>query len=834
MTTSSQAQAAPTPESVIGWAPCADNKLATYEQISAYFQKLDEASNRMRLYDIGKTTEGRTQQLSIISSEENLAPGNLARYKDIARRLALAKDLTDDQARQLAKDGKSIVWLSYGTHSNEVAAHQAAPQVAYELVTGESPEIRAIRDKVITIVVPSINPDGETQMANWYQQQFGKPWSLTLPDMYHKYAGHDDNRDLAMFNLAETRNVGAQLYREWFPQIVFDAHQIAEFPARIFIPPYNDPVNPNIQALTVRGTNLVGSAITNRLSEEGKSGAISHGTYDMWSNSGMVNTPRYHNMVGILAEVAHSNPAPTTYDPKNFPATFRNGDSTSEPSVFYPHPYKGGEWHLSDSCDYLSSVNVGMLELAAKRASDFLYDIYQMGRDAIQAGKDETYVIPADQADYPTAVKFVNTLRRGGIEVEQATAPFTAKGRDYPAGSFLARGAQAFRPHLTDLTNPQRYPDIRRYPGGPLQLPYDVAGTTLAMQMGVKVDKIGSRVEAATTPVELATPAAGQVSGQGPIYALDPRVNDSFIAVNRLLAAGEKVSRTSSPVTTDRGSWPAGTFLVKAGAQTRDLLTKSANELGIAVASVSDVPDATHELKAPRVALYQAYDNNADRGWNRYIFDTFEFPYTLLNNAEIRTGGLKDKYDVIVLPDASFTSMRDGVRAGGLPPEFTGGITDAGMANLKKFVEDGGVTVGMDTASLLPGRAFGVQATDVTAGQPDTKLNIPGSILKIKVDNTQPLGYGMPEEAGAFFTDSPAFSVPEGSNLKTVARYPANGTLLSGFLLGEEIIANTSAVLDAPIGKGHAVLLGFRTQNRAQSHGTYKFLFNSLYLGAMS
>ncbi|RPJ82599.1 MAG: peptidase M14, partial [Acidobacteria bacterium] len=431
--------AIPTPVSVIGWEACADYKLATYEQIADYFRKLDAASPRLQLAEIGKTVEGRTQLMAIISSEQNLK--NLARYKEIAQKLALARGLTAEQARSLAQEGKAIVWIDVGIHSTEVAPTQMVPELAYRLVTEDTPEMRFIRDNVILLLNPNMNPDGMTMVADWYTKQVGTPYELSSPpELYHKYVGHDDNRDWFMFNMPETRNSGRQLYHEWFPQIVYNQHQTGPFPARIFVPPFEDPMNPNIPPLVMRGIALVGSAMTRRLESEGKSGVVSRINYDTWWNGGMRSAPYYHNMVGIQTEAQHNTPTPAVYDPKHFPRTFANGESTLEPSTFYPNPWKGGEWHFRNTCEYLFTTSLAVADIGAKRRVDWLYDIYQMGRNAIDAGANETYVVPAAQWDSPTAVKMINVLREGGIEVERATAPFSAGGKSYDAGSYLIRG----------------------------------------------------------------------------------------------------------------------------------------------------------------------------------------------------------------------------------------------------------------------------------------------------------------------------------------------------------------------------------------------------------
>jgi hypothetical protein len=854
----------PTPASVIGWEPCADYTLATYEQIADYFRKLDAATERMQLVEMGKTAEGRTQLLAIVSSETNMK--NLARYKEIARRLATAKDLTDEQARALVEEGKTVAWVDFGLHSTEVAHAQTAPLFAHVLVTSETAEMRRIRDQVITLVVANMNPDGTSLVSSWYMKHVKGPYEHSQPsELYQKYAGHDNNRDFYMFNLSESRNIANQLYREWFPQLIHNHHQTGPFPARIAVPPFSEPMNPNIHPLVMRGINLVGEAMTRRLDREGKRGAISRVQYDTWWNGGMRSAPYYHNMIGILTETQHNSATPAVYDPKTFPKTFANGESTLQPSTFYPSPFLGGEWHLRNSCDYMVTASMAMLDLAAGRREEWLSDIYRMGRDAIRAGANETYVLPADQTDFATAAKLVDVLRWGGVEVERATAEFAAGGRTYPAGSFIVRGAQAFRPHLTDLLNAQVYPDRRPYPGGPPDAPYDITGWTLPMQMGVRVDKVAARVEVASEALPridadpraaaMSPPAPGSITGtrEAPAvarasvaYVLDPRVNDSALVANRLLKAGESVARVPKPIATSAGDMPPGAFLVSAGASTHARVEEAAKALGVRIATIDASPGGEAKLRMPRIGLYHAWGGNMDEGWTRYVLEQFEFPYTRLHDADVRAGNLRAKFDAIVLPAASYESMRSGLAPGTMPQEFTGGMTPKGVVNLLEFADQGGVLVAMDGAAGLPINGFGIPIADVTAGVPEEKLYIPGSILRIEIDSAHPVAYGMPASAAAFFDESPAFRIvrpstrpgqplpeAEARNVRLVARYPEKDLLMSGWLLGEEIIRGRGAVADVPVGRGRVILLGFRTQHRGQAHGTYKLLFNSIYLAGM-
>jgi hypothetical protein len=829
--------AAPSPASVLGFELCADYTLATYEQAVTYFEALAAARpDRVRLESIGLSTEGRRQIMAVVSSEENLR--QIDTYKTISRRLALARDggavLSDAAARDLSARGKVVVWIDFGLHASEVATAQAAPDLALAVATDESAEMRAVRDNVILLLVPNLNPDGTTMVAEWYARHRGRAWESRLPELWHSYVGHDINRDGFMLTQRETINASRQLYREWFPQIVYNHHQAGPHPSRIFVPPFDEPLNPNIPPLVIRGVNEIGSAITRRLEQEGKTGAVSRVGFDAWWNGGMRTVPYFHNMMGILTETAHPSATPTVENPASFPTAFPNGVSTSQPSSFYPSPYRGGPWHLRDSCDYIRSASLAVLELAARRRQEWLFDIFRMGRDAIAAHAGETFIIPADQWDAGAADSMIAALQGAGIKIRRAAGAFRAGDRDYRGGAYLIPGAQPFRPYIHDLLTPQIYPEIRAVPGGPLKRPYDITGWTLSYQMGVEVHPLTVPVVAETEPVADPLVRSSALPPKAGVYAIDTRANDAFTAVNRLLAGGETVLRVPSPVTIGGSRWPHGSFAVTARPGTEARVAQALQGLRVTVATLPAVPVDARQVVRPRIGLYHAWGGNIDEGWTRWLLEQFEFDYQRLHDDRVRAGTLAADFDVIVLPDATYLEMRDGIPSGLLPAELTGGMTAAGVDHLREFVVGGGTLVTMDSAAELPLRAFNLPVRDVTATLPPSSFDIPGSLLRLRVDPAHPLSFGMPSTVAAFFADSPAFEVAAVTRPpRAAASYPDANLRLSGWVHGETTIAGRSAVLEVRLGRGRVVLLGFRTQHRGQSHGTFKFLFNSLLLSGL-
>jgi hypothetical protein len=787
-------RAVPAPTEVIGFAPGTERKLADFSQVSSYFKALAAASPRVKLFTIGKSTEGREMILAAISSEENLR--RLDRFKDIARQLSDARGVTDAQARTLAREGKAIVWIDFGLHATEVGHAQVSSEVAYMVATAETPEMKRIRDEVIFVTVPVMNPDGLDIVANWYRSQVGTPYEGTTPPvLYQKYAGHDNNRDWFMQNLDETRVITKQLYHEWYPQVLYNQHQSGLTSPRIWTPPMDDPVNPNMHPLINRGITLLGVGIQQRLEQEGKPGAQGFSQYSNWWNGGMRSTPCFHNIVGILTEVAGGRLATTvTIAPDQLPRTLASGESAREPSTWNASPWLGGSWSLRDQMDYMVTGSMAVLRLGAEYREDWLYNRYQMARDQIAAGKKGdpyAYVISTEQQDWPTALKLVDVLDMGAVEVSRAKTAFTACVRQYPAGSFVVPMAQPNRGYAKDLLEPQHHPNRTNGPGGTPKRPYDMAGWTLSYQMGVRADMIKD-----TFTVEL-EPAKNVLSTA--TAETDRRTNASVKTAMAALKRGAKVAMS-----------PTRIFVDETGAQSRP-------------------------LHLPRVGIYKPFVASMDEGWTRYVLEQFDVPYTSIENKDVRAGNLRSRFDTIILADQEAESIVNGHAAGTMPPEYAGGIGFEGVTALRAFVESGGTLVTIDGASTLPIRYFNIPVTDALDGVRNTEFYCPGSLLRMKIDTTQPLMAGMPAEQAAFFVNGRAFDVgARAQGVRVLARYSdASDLLMSGWINGGTRIAGKPSALEVTIGRGRVVLTGFGVQFRGQPHGTFKFLFNPILESAV-
>ena len=842
----------PKPIDVLGFEPGADYKLANYAQISSYLQQLDAASDRVEMIEIGTSVLGRPLYLMFISSEDNLK--NKETYRLISEQLARGR-IDEGQARQLADEGKAIIWIDAGMHATERAGAQMSPELAYKLATEESAEMQEIREKVIVLLMPNLNPDGLDIVVSWYNKHLGTPFEMTSPAwLYHHYVGHDNNRDWFMNNMPESEAVSDILYNKWYPQIVHNHHQTSPAWARIFLPPFADPVNPNIHPGVTTGVNLVGTAMANRFAMKKMPGVVSDFQYSMWWNGGMRTTPYYHNQIGILTEVAHAIPTPRFYDPDARPemlGSSRSNTPTNGTDIFYPYPWEGGDSKFRDAVDYMVTASMGILSIAADRKEKWLFNMYAMGRDAIAEAAEKgpfAYVIPSEQWDQSEAYRLVNVLRKTGIEVSQASKSFKADDTSFDAGSFIVYGAQAFRPMLTDLMEPQEYPDRRGTDGLP-QIPYDLAGWTLPMQMGVDVRAIKSPFDAITDPI-MATPIhpqAGTINRQSEFgYLISHQENSSTKAVNRLLAEGESLSWIKEPLEVRGATFPPGSILIDSNENTHHILDSLITEMGLDIHGLQKEPEVERAfLAAPKVGLYKSWVANMDEGWTRWLLKQFAFPVDTLHDASVQSMDLM-AYDAIILPSQDADRLMNGHAKGTRPKDYTGGLSLEGTLALKKYVEEGGTLIALDAASDFAIEQFGLPVRNVVAETEPEQFFIPGSLIRTEIDTSNPIAFGMQEEAAVSFQRSRAFETIRLSNrgeggkadltrapapvVEIIARYAKEDILMSGWALGEDkYISGKAALLNIPMGAGNVVLFGFRPQFRGQPGGTYKLLFNAIH-----
>ncbi len=840
------------PEDSIGFPVGTDYKLARWETILDYFHHLAENSNRVELEIRGNTTEGLDFALAIISSPDNLA--HLEKYKGFQYRLAHPDKSDLSELQKISSDGKSVVLINCNLHSTEIASSQMSLELAHELATSDSVQVAEILDNVIILLIPSTNPDGLNMVIDWYNEWVGTPYEGSpMPWLYHKYTGHDNNRDWFMLTQVESQIVTDILYQEWFPQVVYDLHQMKNRGARFVIPPYFDPVNPNIPAILQRTLSLIGAHLAYDLTSEGFTGVLSNAVYDMWWHGGFRTVPYRHNMVGILTEAASVNVASPVFQPRLSLKGHRRGLGGYAQQTNFPEPWPGGWWRLRDIVEYEKASVYSILEFASIHRELLLSNFFKMGLDSVKKGDSQpprAFLVPPKQRDPHDARKMLEILHRGGVRIHQATARFTADMVEYPAGTFVVSMAQPFRAHAKDLLEIQRYPRRRSTGNAPPERPYDIAGWTLPLQMGVNTIVVVNQFEVDTVPLEEIPKLPGILHSvsQPVAFLFKNRTNVETIAVNRLLNRSSVVSDSgeterlfwSTRKMTVRGEeFPRGSILIRTSRIPLHFvleLNELVNSLGFEIHALDEIPadEELIPLRLPRLALYKPWVASIDEGWTRWVLEQHEFIYHTLTDAEIRAGGLAERYDVIILPDMPVTEIIRGHAPGTLPSEYVGGIGNTGAANLRTFAESGGTLVCLNNACELPIKYFGLEVINVLgessqANAHESKKNAffcPGSLLRVFVEGTHPIGFGTDREMAVFFKSGPVFEVRGG---KTIASYPNFNPLMSGWIEGEKRIRQKAAALDVSLGKGHVVLFGFKPQHRAQSHGTFKLLFNAIY-----
>ncbi len=852
-------EAAPvtTPRQFFGFDIGDDYCLANYQQLTAYWRKLEFESPRLKVVSIGKTEEGRDQLMGIVTSPANHK--KLAHYQAIARKLALAEGISEADARVLAAEGKAIVWIDGGLHATETLCAQVLIETMYQLLKAEDAESLRFLDDTIILFVHA-NPDGMDLVSDWYMKEKDKKKRtlLGLPRLYQKYIGHDNNRDFYANTQAETKNMNRVLYRQWFPQIVYNHHQQGPPGTVLFIPPFRGPFNYNVDPLVMNGVDAVGAAMLQRFLVEGKPGATcrSGATYSAWFNGGLRTTTYFHNMIGLLSETIGS-PTPTQIP-------FRPDLQLSRPD--YLAPITPQTWRFRQSVDYSVTANKAVLDYASRQREHLLFNMWVMGNRAIERGSKDHwtitpklvesaktkgakiikgtagakdferffrdparrdargYVLPATQRDFLTATKFINALLAAGVKVHRATTDFEFGSKKYARGSYVVKAAQAFRAHVVDMFEPQDHPNDFKYPGAAPTAPYDMAGWTLAFQMGVEFDRVLDGFDGPFEEImsEHVAPPPGTVfAAENAVgFFLSARTNDSFRAVNRLLKLGEDVQRLQTRFVAEGVPHPAGMFFIKRKATTLPNLQKLAAELGVRFGGTTVAPGKeAAKVKPMRIGLWDKYGGSMPSGWTRWLLERFEYPFEIVTTPKLQDGDLRAKYDVLIFVD--------------------GAILTNTQNELRDFLNAGGTILAIGSSTRLR-RDLGLPIDHHLAVKgevlPPEQFYVPASVLRARVDTSDPLAWGMPEEADVMFVDSPTFRLPEGAaakGMRRVAWFDTKTPLRSGWAWGQQHLDGGVAICSAQVGRGRLVLFGPEILFRAQPHGTFKFFFNGIVQAGM-
>ena len=853
------------PEQFLGHKVGADYKLAPWDIIVDYFRHMDAASDRITVRDIGTTTEGRPMILAEISDAATIA--NLAPHRENQRAIADPRLIADETEEQrLIHDSKVAILINCQLHSTEVAASQMAMELAYDLVSGDTPEIRQILDRVIVLLIPCANPDGQQKVIDWYNKTLGLPWEGTgMPWLYQKYAGHDNNRDWYMLNLKETRLTTKVLYEEWFPTIVWDVHQMGNSGARLFVPPFHDPKNQNVHPIIDQNLLIIGGHMSAELARQGKKGVVHGAMYDNWWAGGFRTTPYRHNMVGILTEAASVNIASPVFQRKSELRGARRGMPSYEAATNFPDPWPGGWWRLRDIVEYEKIGGMSLLKLAARYHDMYQGNYIHIARESIEKGAQEppfAWLVPPDQRDPGSAYEMLERLHATAIEVHIAEEPFDADGVVYPEGTYIMYCAQPYRPHLMDMMERQVYPDRAQYPGGPAEPPYDMAGWTLPLQMGVHHVAISRPFTCQAREVDEVPYPQGKTLG-----TTDPRFwlvlaarNDDYRLINRLHEAGVPFSMYvgGKDWTLETGEKvPAGSFLIPASDDAGRTLPRVTRKITSNLIGLNELPTqldegALQDAIKPRTALYQPWTASKDEGWTRLVLEQFDVPYSSIHNAEIRAGNLRRRYDCIIIPSLGVRTILEGRAKDSTFPEYVGGIGLKGVVSLQDFVQQGGTLVCIDNSCNLPIKHFNIPVRNILADKSSQDFYCPGSVLRLAMDVEHPLGFGMPEWYSGYFARSQVFGLgekpakgekPEGKPEKkadddrkpakrfpatVVSRYSDTVLLESGWIRGGDLIADQPAIVEVNYGDGYIDLIAFGVQRRAQPHSTFRILFNAI------
>ncbi|MEI6151120.1 MAG: M14 family metallopeptidase [Chitinophagia bacterium] len=878
------AQTVPSPKSHFGFNIGDNYQLATFTQTEAYLKKLAAVSKKIKLQVIGKTEEGRNHYMVIVSDPSNLA--NLEKYKTISQKLAHAEDLSMAEATQMANEGKAVVWIDGGLHATEVTGIHQWIESMYQLITRTDEETKRILKSTIILFVHA-NPDGQELVSNWYMRNSDtlKRSTSSLPRLYQKYIGHDNNRDFYMTNMQESKNMSRQQYIEWMPQVLYNHHQTGPPGTVVAGPPYRDPFNYVYDPLLITGIDALGAAMSSRLNAESKPGYTmkSGSVYSTWWNGGLRTTAYYHNIIGLLTEII-GNPTPS-----NIPLV----PQRLIPNSATPYPITPQKWYFRNSIDYSVSLNYAVLNYASRYKEELLLNIYKMGRHSIEAGNKDSwtlypkrsdavaellktekltgnidsfqttlfnkvyknpanrdargYIVTANQTT--TAIDFINILIQSGIKVEKANANFSVAGKNYPAGSYIVKTNQAFRPHVIDMFEPQDHPNDFQYPGGPPVRPYDAAGWTPAFTMGIEFDRV---LDDFNGPFE--TIAYGSI--QKPIgkintiatvagYSFSTKENAAYFAINTLLAMGIEVYKNKDQ------------YFIAANTNNKKLqetIESLSAEKGIIFNGVTARPSNMNDKIMPqRIALWDKYGGSMSSGWVRWIFEKYNFPFQLIYAKEIDASNLKDKYDVIVFVEGAIPSLKPEAgngyeekepKAEEVPEIYQvtlGKITaEKSIPALNAFLQSGGTIITIGSSANL---AYHLNVpvrnalVEMVAGKekslPGEKFYIPGSVMQITLDNEYKANWGMNKNADVYFSASPVFKLlPDAIARKEVvplAWYASDKTLRSGWAFGQSYLQDGIAAFEAKVGAGKLFVYGPEITFRGQTHSNYKMLFNQLY-----
>ncbi len=841
------------PEVFFGFMPGEDRKLFHYEPLIEYLDLLQQESDMMKLIEHGESPMGKPMYIAFVSSAENI--GNLDRLREINRRLALDGDILPGELKELLSEGKVFVLVTLSMHSTEVSPSQAAPLMAYNLVTGTDSN-PAHLDDVVFMMVPSHNPDGMNMIVDHYNKYLGTVYEgSSLPGVYHKYVGHNINRDFITLTQSDNQAVADIYNLEWYPHVLVEKHQMGSTGPRYFVPPNHDPIAQNIDELVWNWTWVFGSNMARDMTARGLKGVSQHYLFDdYWPGS--TQTSAWKNVISLLTEAASVQLATPIYIEANELRVFGKGLSEYKKSINFPAPWPGGWWRLGDLVNYELESVYSLVKTAAIHKEDILEYRNEMCRREINKGLTEPpfyYILPAEQHDAGELHELLILLDRHGIDIYRTKENLVIENRKIYEGDFIIPLAQPFRAFIKEVMESQKYP-VRRYtPGGEMIRPYDITSWSLPLHRGLDSREINIFLTADRIPMEQIDPkevsTPYQLHEDAQYLIFSSKLNESYKAAFMAMNEGIGVQRTLQAGLVNGKDIPAGSFIIYVSNQNRHALQRIIDQLHIPPAVTRQMPDVTHStLSKPRIAICETNFHDMDAGWTRFLFDSYGIEYTVLNPADFRNTNLENRFDVIVFPDSNKDQIMQGRSTRGgetfIPfynPEYIEGMGNEGWQNVLEFMEKGGRLVSWGRSTELffglmkPGNDkedFRFPVQDVSSRLQNAGFYCPGSFLKINLIQDHHLTYGMPAEIGVFHRNSPVFStsIPSfGMDRRVIGLFPEDeDILLSGFAENEELLERQPAIVQLSKGKGEAVLFSFAPNFRGSTQVSNKLIFNSL------
>lgn len=846
----------PVPEDHFGFKPGTDRMLFDYEELIEYFNQLDKASPKFKLISIGKSPMGKPIYIGFISSAENI--DNLEQLKIINRELALNPEIPDAERVKMINEGKVFVLGTLSMHSGEVGPSQASPLIAHQLVTSNNPKTLEWLNNVVYMMIPCHNPDGMDMIVNNYRKYKGTKYEgASLPRVYHKYVGHDNNRDFVILSQEDTKAIARIYNTDWLPQVLVEKHQMGLTGPRYFVPPPHDPIAQNIDAGIWNWIGIFGQNMIKDMTRDGLSGISQHYLFDdYWPGS--TETCIWKNVIGFLTESASVKDASPVYIEPNELNVRGKGLSEYKKGINMPEPWEGGWWRLGDIVDYEISSTMSILKTASLHREDILKFRNDICRSEVERGKTEPpfyYVFPEKQHDPGELVNLVALLKEHGVAVYRLQEDHSLEGHAFKSGDIVVPLAQPYRPFIKEVLEAQEYP-VRHYtPGGEIIKPYDITTWSLPLHRNVRSFEIETRCKDFEAKIEKIEGDFNLLDSAPEKYwaaLFSVKMNYSYKAAFTAMKRGLKVDRLTTSIKIKDVLYPKGSFVIYNKGTAEDALSEIVEQMGVQPGYLVEKENIkVNQFIVPRIALIETYTHDMDAGWTRFVFDSYNIPFTVIHPQEINDKDLEDELDVIVFPDASKSLLmkgkysRDGKEyVSRYPPEYAKGMGKEGLKKVLEFVDKGGVVVswGQSTA-LFEGimeigekenkEEFQLPFRDVSSDLRKSGLYVAGALIRVQLKDDHPLTLGMPDEIGIFYRGKPAFttSLPGfDTDRRIIASFPEKDLLLSGYSEKEKLLGRKAAMVWLKKGKGQLVIFAFNPQFRASTQSAYKLLFNSILL----